>query len=1678
MNDVSFVPATNAATSGAGPAMFVPPSPTLDSFAQHALARDGDDLHLDDDVEGEEVDADPFNHFDCPQLEYALRYQQAKNRTWMLLDCSDQAIQLIHPSLRAGMRIRTRTPGKLPIGSTVLGVANGFLWRHEDGTNGASAFAARCKEDLDGYYSMEVLHDERHVKFPMSHVLTGPRSDGSEGRGRLLDLNKTNEALLGHLAHLHERKVHRRWFPTRTGNVHFEYAPEEDGDLATPSFMLKQKVAADIKAQLFGHHKQPFLYFSPLLAREASKNTRPLFPMLCEYDISPHALSPFKVEHGQSLLLTTPGLPRSGRVLTVIGTLNNRLCLQEDGDFPVEFDIAHHPLAKYNPVLLPQPSSLSKAAIAPYPTPQLVAIEPEDDAPDDEEAEVKHVLRPASVTCCGQSFFAEPSHLFYTFGVLSMMHVLHRGGPRRGTSGVILGTSEEGGAELWEYNETEKRVVAFFGEEKSSLDTVHDLHLIGFRFQGSLLDPPKPPPPKKGRKKGPLSMFKPEEAGTTASGHSDAVELPADSRKYFADTTHLVTLVSFKCSTLAAIGGNASPPQLSPRIRARTRSITPQAATLSPLEEVVNTEWLPLDTRWSSLLPFGLGTHGQCVQQLSGSHFGAVGSVLGVHRGVLYVLFDTKRGGEPISESAARNLRALWDWTPRPIFSSPTERSKAHGQSLTLPSITGRYVTVDASYEATWRFGHACGQRVFLAPREQLQNCCVDPLEERRNGGGDRGAGGPWRQGVVAGVFEGELFVYMRDTLVAEPLKGQCQGDIGSNYVLAVYDFTNELGNGEDHLLPVGEDSYRSLSHNRAIPELHHLRLFKVAAKNEVENSSSGPTTALVDCSDDAFRQLGSPLRFGTRIRQQVRIDPVPLAGHKWRCYGPDLWVTIIGVSDGVILACADQDNRFLRPFVEHEGSEVILPSSCDYVPPPPLPRAFLPSFTCTKSFDESQSAFLEIQKQFGDSNEKFDRRSPKSKARSMMAALKRSQSNNGARSAEEVESDGLPVITPFTVRGVLCDNAQVRELVRTSVSEADGREVRLLCEMLPVQELLGIMQWVLDSYGVHLEDGESITFAFRLVAGVIRSIPPGTFTLPTTEQWCLHQRERLVTREIGNREYAECLEKQEREKLKFMEKTRAERLRSIFEEDDVEDEHIDEDENHWHLDSGIEKPTDDGEGSVSSPALSRTGSFGGSASSIKRMSRKSAGNAKFFSNKWRRLINPTVFDNVVGTQFLPTCLKAKLSSTSGFNLLAATAVKERVDSPTSPTRLSSAQRSRATAFVNDDLPVVRPTNALSSTMNDALTAMAFSRLEQLNSINSKWPMQYVLERGKCISFDISVEGCKPFGLYHGQQFEVTSGDLAGEVFTILGVYKRQLWRYSDTAEAMPFEGKDVKGIFQQHKMIFTNVFAHENVRRADPFVFSSWKGDLLVLDVTESATARFGVSFGQRFAVLGRRYANLFVCNVDDGSPPPHLLLQPPVLVILGVCDSNKLWVAPAHGKGGARPFSVTGGRTIIEDWDLVYLYHGPVVPVVTIPLSSANHEDATQSQHGQPTTSSPATPAAPSAPEELDEGPTALLPIDRRRKAFRFRVKSGEIYTFDISEEACKVFGVHSGDRVMYRKPQKLCGKIFVVLGVREKRLWKIDERDSFATVLPNCRSAKDVEKEYSLKVAGHVTVKEFIG
>lgn len=1845
---------------------------------------DEDPLHRggsDDDHDDEDQD------FSDVSVTYTVRYPRARDGHWLRLVCSDAALQMFHPHIKAGMKVHLYPNGSsAPVQSTIIGVCDGFLWRHDDGAAGVTSLAARHCDDLAAYYRFECRIDQKRAR--LRDVAKEPLALADEMLFFSRSATQRNNVVqkpstsIGGVQKCSEGsaaagatsaawwKARRLWVPTRTGNNYFEYSPEEDADLSVSSFHCKPRAIDSVKS-VFGHQKVPFLYFAPIPARDSQRGGgNPLFPMVCEYDVSPSSMQSSRMLPGQAVLLRSG--PRAGRVMFVLGTLYGRLVLHEDGGFPMECDTHHNAFSSMDP--FPLDGFVSALRPLTYATPgehvplsdettpstaigtRMKACVPSESG--DAAAAELSLPPPCSVVCCGVRFFVSAPLLFYRFGLMHMCRVLHHKGERKGTTGLILGVQSEDDlrSALWEYNETDGCCAPLTGASKYEIELNHGLELIGYRLAFAANE-------DVARASGLAceSELQPWLDSTTQRYTTDSTEMsigllasssrqhPSKDRRTTRDSRlaaeHKTYLLPCQLEqsgllemslTKSLRAPQAVTPTSSERVERQARSsATPSAVHRATLPSPGKTVWspgpaggessgdakrvvrvLPLDTNWSALLRFSLGVHGSVVQFVSGVRYGRRGVIAGCYGDALYAVFDHEKGAEVVGIRNSRGdvqvvsgLIPLKSINPKPFLFAPPPKPTMH---MLVMTNAGLSVDVDTSWQATWRFGHLSNQRIIVGDRSHTgYQVHVSAESALKMTAAERESFG-WRTGTVVGVYHGELFLVMDDTKVAEPLSGANESELLRQYVIRVFQHT-EVQATQDHFLEDMAMACGAHSSVLPLPEIPTSRLFKITQEQMPEDSekkrgySLSAQNALVDCCLDVcvaalkLRCIGfagannggwvealeqerqrcrvcaamgssgeegsdsltatddkalcdTSLRVPIRLRRKVRIEPVRRTTAKglkeWAAYGADHWCTVVGVCDDQLFACFDSDPRCLRPLPLGYEAELLTHCSPGYVPLAAklLPMVQSPAFQCTKSMEASLVQFQEHQKALQNlSSSSAGSHSPSRGLRGASAAAafsaKRDVRKLVAAMAGMSTPDDTAEIVPYVAR-VQCDNAGIRAAALQIIASSPSavREARLQCETLPKKELLQIVDWVLSCHGVRLHDGETIQLALALLAAVIATttatlqanVNPEAlplldenlgFVMPSTQQWCLHQRVLLVDREVGDRTYTSGLEKQERERLAFTFRTRLERLRSVFDEPD---EPAEED--------ALCIPPDDALGAtVPGNTMERAASFGSSVAGSRRISRKSTNLSKIFGNKWRRSVDTSVLSSVTSAAFLPQSMRERIFSnrtSSETHLISAAVARAAAGSSPSPLAegsgsaaarpqkesrvmelLEAGRHDRCSSASDDSDGVDSLVEAKSPRLSPssrgagegrshASDAAVVSRLEQLQSTNVAWPMTYTTHTGQQLLFDVSVQACDSFGMYHGQQYQVTAGDTATEIVTIIGVCKRQLWRYSDNSEALPFDGSHATSIIALHRLVFLGVVPHSAVRRADPFCYRCWRGLPLRLDVSEKATHPYGVRFGERYAVLAKRTAAIFEADgyaLGAGAPAPSSSAtasprqpQPSgaaaaavpsgaqdallvVVVVLGVCSQRKLWVAPVRGVGGARPFHIIGGRSIVEDWRLVFVYSGPV---------DVNHalRFAPTTTHADPQTSvvDAKSMAAASCAAEPFTIFSMMLPAVRRQKYFRFRAKNGEVLTFDISDETCRgVFGVSHGDRMIFRKPVKLVGKVCVIVGVRDKRLWKVDERDTCASILgTNCRSAKDIATEFGLKVTGHQALREFVG
>ena len=427
----------------------------------------------------------------------------------------------------------------------------------------------------------------------------------------------------------------------------------------------------------------------------------------------------------------------------------------------------------------------------------------------------------------------------------------------------------------------------------------------------------------------------------------------------------------------------------------------------------------------------------------------------------------------------------------------------------------------------------------------------------------------------------------MQDTFVAEPLRGRtAQELIGS--VTGWWYRPQDGQSALDELawIPRAMSTGATVTYRQPtitageLWKQEHLVLFRFRMKAKVKGVPVSPQPAVVDTSEAAFRNWvkarlaakettvgclmetvnGAPLealRFGDRLRRRQRIPPKPLSGHRWQLFAPDEWCTFVGVSDGQLLGLFDNDPRFLQVLPEDYRSEALFvsPSDVEYSPSLTLPRLSSDAFVVGISHEAS----LIAQQALKETVEESTRPSAVATAKSSRSQKQlQNPTQQGAVTNVGSEDGGESTIPPFRpchTDGL--DGTKIRTRALSHTSEKDATEMMLLCQRLPANELLPLVIWVLERYGIVPQTEDTLGMMLRLLKIVKDDVDAyqaryhtgDHFEMPTALHWRLHQQTVLVEREAGNREYMACLEKDARRQLLYQEQTRAARLKSIFED-------------------------------------------------------------------------------------------------------------------------------------------------------------------------------------------------------------------------------------------------------------------------------------------------------------------------------------------------------------------------------------------------------------------------------------------------------------------------------------------------------------------------------------------------
>ena len=233
------------------------------------------------------------------------------------------------------------------------------------------------------------------------------------------------------------------------------------------------------------------------------------------------------------------------------------------------------------------------------------------------------------------------------------------------------------------------------------------------------------------------------------------------------------------------------------------------------------------------------------------------------------------------------------------------------------------------------------------------------------------------------------------------------------------------------------------------------------------------------------------------------------------------------------------------------------------------------------------------------------------------------------------------------------------------------------------------------------------------------------------------------------------------------------------------------------------------------------------------------------------------------------------------------------------------------------------------------------------------------LPHGEVGGFDIRCSTCRPFGIYHAQRYKVIRGEHLRQLGTVVGVWEGRIWGQLDGARGaeainpadlvvLSISTKAVKvvpaAVPKQWKLLQDTVYVAAPVLRGRGFVSSSSKkkddelqdpddtsdsssedleeteekgkplnsthclsvtGEVLLLDTSHEACAKFGYFSGQRLEVAGKCIPDYpprqFLCRgatagiVSQGKSSPRSSQagsEDTVIVIIGVA-CGELWFA-----------------------------------------------------------------------------------------------------------------------------------------------------------------------------------------
>jgi hypothetical protein len=1604
------------------------------------------------------------------ELEYfdEVIYPWVRNGALLEFDASDRAMAPFGGDLSPGTRVRLTVGEWDGIESTIIGVRQNFLWRHDDGERGARAFKGTSRAFIDETYGLEVI-------------------------GKLQNLQGLRKTL---------RAAQATQTSQQSAHGKQSQAAASASTAALP-FIIDAASFADTSAIPSGgvRVKKPVQYCAPVSARFPAGT----LPPLVTYECAQELLLQFgaHVRAGMHLLLRRGA--RAGTIATVIGMYDGRLVYHShDGSWPREFEATDLSLkCEINEIHVVLDDTLHTAT----------STAPRGASPNNAHHHRPHALLrgyPQDLESYrGVEYRTAASAMLRCWGLLHGHRVQHQSGPRLGCTGVIIGSKSD---VLYELCIETGAVEALVGGDGSAIRAHHGLVPIGY-WCGDLPLTSSFTAPDLRRSGVRMPIGAPrlidERLGAFIANPMLTARCGGGGRNRVMPGAS----VRMRCGTRTG--------QVGIVVGVTHRPPTPQEAQpLSP------TFWALFDDV-SSRLDHAADRHSSRSADDSGLTVEEVrvdngdAALVGRPRATLPFL---KASADPLTgniASAADAARRL----------SGSHEDDAHGDFVEVPSAFGEWVDVNMDPVACCnQFGIAPGRKIVYCARRTFQQFARDacsrlgsnaslyqvslsPFPDTRGASNERSTAtlkallpAQWSLGIVLGTCRRELCVLNLQTQTVEPLLGS------SGWELATTTHIEVVGWYPERFAEI-RDTFRNRERATSVPtcaltffeaplqrdtDVRPLAILASSAAKAVtgEGDSTGEapvdpaigmTTArnavtviaanvangrispfehiVVGVRTDyaAFAAAGvGQLAAGARIFHSPRLPPrlsrsrpshhpsdtlsAGIPREEWTHYGPPEWFTVLGVLGTHVFLCKDTA-------MENGVAEGSLKAAADGDNSP----AFFPAQNVVVRSSASLADAVAAAKDAAREAPLQHAALPKALIATWITAPLAVDAEASSPTAAAMRAVGDSVYPNFPVAHI--DSAAVRA-ASEGVSKARAKEVRLLLSSFTTDDQFDVIELMLGCFRVDLKAGDTLLRACKMVAALVDVFGQRQLRPPTAAQWAGAFRSKFQAIEAVRRREIEQMEQGESGQLRY----------------------------RW---------------AIQSHRSGLDASGGGNSSTVADWSFETS----------RRHESPT---HVV----------VKVSDRTGAASAAMVVAKTTAETAHFALPRVALHYADATRGALDN-PVVASCRTASASMHHPFPYVLANGTRATFDISVKacepfsmfHGQQWRPRRGDAAGSVWTVIGTLDGCLWRYDDRGLEAAPLAGATFeAIAAEHDLELVRDVDrsTMARWPYQRSA----------------SDSRVRTADPFYFHTTDGLMAQFDVCDESMAKFGVHFGDRFASnaldeIGAWQRVVYVCIgvLDDRlwvardwcGAYAHIgsnfaqdlrlvhLYQAPVRSLLKVWRSQpprtvnrSVVVHAVVGRAEKRaldctreacePYGVYPGQFVVhtkgvlatQHATILGTFHGRLYRLVTgdrvaTPFDTLPHEFA--AEHG-------CQLIQWTRPPTLDVDMESCPALAQRLGRFGFTSFTGAVAYFDTRPSVCMAtFGFTLGDVVNFQHEHRTGGAVrqAVVIGVRDGRLWKTDKQGAdrnIATMFVDCSSQRDLVQLYDIALVGFEVLEEHVG